>query len=767
MRNHIAFKFLAIVLCAAMLALALGSGATILVLADNSLFDRDIEQMRQERLEDACWDLSYYLVGKYALENLSNCPEDILYQTGSWDAVNSWYYSTYAVLFEDGEWFYLLQDSDGNTLAGSHRGPVGLTEFEATLTWEYPMQVGILYQDSATIPESANTTAVTESAADASPSTATMPPYDFVHTTYDENGTEVTYFLQNIRSPEYTVTLYLTEDAFPIYSAADWQLLEFAQIHRYHLIGIMALCLLLFAVLVSYLCCAAGRKPGSQEVSAQGLNRIPIDLYAAGVLAGILFFFMLLRDALWGLDYSRNGDSFLPLVLLIALVVYAGSLLAVGLVYAFAAQVKMPQGYWLRHSAVYWCLRTFWNAVCWCWRKFLALCRWLKVKLPLAYHAIKRLVIRLAKGLGRLCVRLWKLLLLCLKKLWQGVMLCGSTLVRFVKWVGQTLHRVFCLLPLTWQWLLTGFLLMGTVFLSCFTRHPGWILASAILFVSVILYGSHAFGILMENTKRMGKGDLDTKVDDKLLLGSFREFAGDLNALADVAVVAAQKQMKSERMKAELVTNVSHDIKTPLTSIINYVDLLQKSESQEEAEQYLEVLSRQSLRLKKLIEDLMEMSKASTGNLSVELSDVDATEAINQALGEFADKLAMSQLTPIFHPPQDPIRMRCDGRLTWRVLSNLLSNAVKYALPGTRLYIDLVELEGQVLISLKNISREQLNVHSEELMERFVRGDASRNTEGSGLGLNIAKSLMELQHGQLQLLVDSDLFKATLIFPKA
>ena len=177
------------------------------------------------------------------------------------------------------------------------------------------------------------------------------------------------------------------------------------------------------------------------------------------------------------------------------------------------------------------------------------------------------------------------------------------------------------------------------------------------------------------------------------------------------------------------------------------------------------MLARQSQRLKKLIEDLMEMSKANTGNIPVDIATLDAIEAINQALGEFSDKLSAAQLTPVFNPPAQALPMRCDGRLTWRVLSNLLSNAVKYAMPGTRLYIDLIKAGDHVVISLKNISKEPLNVSSDELMERFVRGDTSRNTEGSGLGLNIAKSLMELQHGQLQLLVDGDLFKATLIFP--
>ena len=284
---------------------------------------------------------------------------------------------------------------------------------------------------------------------------------------------------------------------------------------------------------------------------------------------------------------------------------------------------------------------------------------------------------------------------------------------------------------------------------------------------ALILYGSHCFGILLESARKMGKGDLNTKVEDKLMIGCFRDFAGDLNDLADVAVVAAQKQLKSERMKTELITNVSHDIKTPLTSIINYVDLLQKPHTEEEGDQYLEVLDRQSQRLKKLVEDLMDMSKASTGNMTVEITRVDAVESVNQALGEFSDKLERARLYPVFRHTEDSVPMMADGKLVWRVLSNLLGNAVKYAMPGTRVYLDLNRVGGNVVISLKNISKEELNVNAEELMERFVRGDVSRNTEGSGLGLNIAKSLMELQKGQLQMLVDGDLFKVTLIFPAA
>ena len=180
---------------------------------------------------------------------------------------------------------------------------------------------------------------------------------------------------------------------------------------------------------------------------------------------------------------------------------------------------------------------------------------------------------------------------------------------------------------------------------------------------------------------------------------------------------------------------------------------------------YLAVLARQSGQMKKLIEDLMDMSKASTGNMAVDITEMDAVEAVNQALGEYTDKLAAVPLYPVIRCPEEKLMIRADGKLVWRVLSNLLQNAVKYALPGTRLYVDIARVEGNAVISLKNISREELNISADELMERFVRGDTSRNTEGSGLGLNIAKSLMELQKGQLRILVDGDLFKTSMVFP--
>ena len=545
--------------------------------------------------------------------------------------------------------------------------------------------------------------------------------------------------------PAWTVEIFLLPGAYT--HEAIYELLEILQTFRYQLFFLLAASGLLLAILTVYLCCAAGKKPGSTETRAAGLNLLPLDLYtclAIGAICGI---------AVLGAEGANHLlDQKMEVGFIFAIcMAYLGCLVAVGFFYGFVAQLKTPRRFWLKNTL---CARVI------------------------------RFVIRFAKALETWLSRKgFPFLVRWIKKLWRfskkAVLWSYRTCVKVLTWMASRFGKIFHwftkklrrflrLLPLTWQWLLAGFLIIFTLMICIDGFKDGSDIALPIglaLTIGVVVYASHCFGVLSENTKRMGKGDLDTKVEDKLLIGCFEDFATDLNALADVAVVAAQKQLKSERMKTELITNVSHDIKTPLTSIINYVDLLQKPHTPEQQEQYLEVLDRQSQRLKKLIDDLMEMSKASTGNMSVEITRLDAIESVNQALGEFADKLDRAQLIPVFRHTEDSAPIMADGRLVWRVLSNLLSNAVKYAMPGTRLYIDLMSVEGKVILSIKNISREELNLDAEELMERFVRGDDSRNTEGSGLGLNIAKSLMELQKGQLQLLVDGDLFKVTLIFP--
>lgn len=272
---------------------------------------------------------------------------------------------------------------------------------------------------------------------------------------------------------------------------------------------------------------------------------------------------------------------------------------------------------------------------------------------------------------------------------------------------------------------------------------------------------------LQEGGKHIAEGDLDYQINTERMLPALKEHAADLNRINEGVSKAVNEKMKSERFKTELITNVSHDIKTPLTSIINYVDLLEKEEiPNENAKEYLEVLERQSARLKKLIEDLIEASKASSGSLSVNLEKLEAGVFLVQTVGEFKEKTEKSKLDLQIKKPEEPIYIMADGRHFWRVIDNLMNNICKYAQPETRVYINLEQTGEKVQITFRNTSRYPLNISSEELMERFVRGDSSRNTEGNGLGLSIAGSLMELMHGKMQLFVDGDLFKVVLEFDR-
>ena len=303
---------------------------------------------------------------------------------------------------------------------------------------------------------------------------------------------------------------------------------------------------------------------------------------------------------------------------------------------------------------------------------------------------------------------------------------------------------------------------------NLYDAHEFFVLAMFVTVTAVILAILY-LAIIMQKIKsggeRIAKGDLQYKIDTKYMFGDFKAFAESLNNINEGLQTAVNEKMRSERFKTELITNVSHDIKTPLTSIINYVDLIKKEEiGNETARQYIEVLDRQSGRLKKLVEDLVEASKASSGSLGVELVPCDVTVLLTQTLGEFEDKLNKRGLTPVVSTPEQPLRILADGRHLWRIFDNLMGNICKYALYGTRVYIDVKNEQGRAVITFRNISENQLNVSADELMERFVRGDKSRNTEGSGLGLSIAKSLAELQGGVMELNVDGDLFKASVIF---
>lgn len=353
-------------------------------------------------------------------------------------------------------------------------------------------------------------------------------------------------------------------------------------------------------------------------------------------------------------------------------------------------------------------------------------------------------------------------------------MLCWGR--RFLRWFKKTALwllravpvRIFRAIPLVWR---SGLVTAGLLLLLCFfggTEVWGLFFLLSLVILAAVILAAYEMRLLQRGGEALAAGNFEAKVDTKHMFWDFKRHGENLNAVGKGMTIAVEERMKSERLKTELITNVSHDIKTPLTSIINYVDLLQKPHTKEEEAQYLEVLDRQSARLKKLTEDLVEASKASTGNLPVELLPANVAEALDQALAEYQERLNAGEYQVVTVYADRETEILADGRLFWRVLDNLLNNVCKYALSGTRVYVIFERTAGQTArITIKNISRQALNISADELMERFVRGDTARSTEGSGLGLNIARSLVELQGGKMQLTVDGDLFKAELEFPLA
>lgn len=263
----------------------------------------------------------------------------------------------------------------------------------------------------------------------------------------------------------------------------------------------------------------------------------------------------------------------------------------------------------------------------------------------------------------------------------------------------------------------------------------------------------------------MANGDLSYCVDTSGMKREFREHGENLNSIGRGMAIAVNERMKSERFKTELITNVSHDLKTPLTSIVTYIDLLQKEDIQDEkAKEYIDTIARQSKKLKKLTEDLIDASKASSGALNVNMERVNISELLRQSSAEYGERMEAVNITPVVNMPEEDIYVRADGRLLWRVVENLLQNICKHGMPGTRAYLEARTENGRAVVSFKNISQQQLNIPVEELLERFVQGDESRSRGGSGLGLSIAESLTELMKGKLKLSLDGDLFKVELWF---
>ena len=715
--------FLAVVL---LLCVAV-SGLGVFVAESVSMYGHtDYKSWRYSRSENMAATLADQVMTEYAAKQ-SGSPQWLLEQTGYLNAIDngmSWY-----DLSEE-DWYYEILDSSGKTVASTKKElgdplvfafgkmasnypviviPPTDTSAQATMVPE------IVEIPAETIPPyMEDTVDLTPIQSVAEPTTESAHMYN-AEEYYDvyygpKDGQEVWVQYDLLEGYQVNIGVRADRGGYYVHNGFPMELLEWLFPARYLLIAIATGSLLLFAAIFVFLMIIAGRGAKTGEVMPKALNRLPLDLYLAIAVGATIFGAWVIYELL---DIVFTFDTYQITALVLACGCGVGiATVDIGFFTAFAAQCKVPDGFWWKHS------------IC-----------------------------------GRILKLGWKLL----KKVWGCV---GKHVRRIVGYFRD----VFAMLPVIWKWIIGGAVLGVFLLAICAGCAAHWysvfpLVVWCFIFGLVVIYCGYSYGVIYKGIKRMKSGDLNEKINTEWLFGSFKSIAEELNALADVAAVAAEKQLKSERMKTELITNVSHDIKTPLTSVINYVDLLQQSHTEEEGAQYLEVLSRQSLRLKKLVEDLMDMSKASTGNMAVSIEEVDAVEAVNQALGEFADKLDVANLTPVFRSPDHQLHMQADGKLTWRVLSNLLSNVVKYALPGTRVYIDLLRLDKSVVLSVKNISREELNISAEELTERFVRGDVSRNTEGSGLGLNIAQNLMSLQRGNMEVTVDGDLFKVTLTFP--
>lgn len=340
---------------------------------------------------------------------------------------------------------------------------------------------------------------------------------------------------------------------------------------------------------------------------------------------------------------------------------------------------------------------------------------------------------------------------------------------RIVRSLFLGLRRIARNLPLLWK---TALVMAGVFFLEMLFVLAGYGSVDGIFVIMkavellAALYIALNLRTLQKGGEKLARGDFSSPIDTKYLIGDFKRYGQELNDVQSGLEQAVQEQMKAEHLKTELITNVSHDIKTPLTSIVNYVDLLKKEDiPSPEAREYIAVLDRQSHRLKKLTEDLVEASKASSGVLNVDLQPTDVNVLFSQIEGEYQERLAACQLTLVTQPPAPGTVIRADSRLLSRVMDNLVSNICKYALPSTRVYVVSTLSREAVTISFKNVSRDELNISPDELMERFVRGDASRHTEGSGLGLSIARSLVQLQGGRFDLAIDADLFRADITFP--
>lgn len=461
-----------------------------------------------------------------------------------------------------------------------------------------------------------------------------------------------------------------------------------------------------------FLLCSAGHKNGREGITPSAIHEIHLDVYtvvvAVGAFTGLYLAF----------GWIGMNSSMINLIVLVVL--FAAEVIWCTL-YFMELAIRLKMGKWWQNTILYRVFRFFGR---FCKRVF-------------------RGIVKLIRGIPMV----WRTALLCLA-------------VCVVEFFGLMLFY------------------NNTDVLLFFWAIEKFILCGAITFVALMCKE------LQEGSEALADGDLNYKLDTSHMVLSFKEHGENLNSIGEGISAAVEQRMKSEHLKTELITNVSHDIKTPLTSIINYADLIGKevsgdakdtgdgtgTETAQEREQhiseYAEVLLRQSQKLKKLLDDLLEASKATTGNLEVHPEVCDVSVLLSQAVGEYEQRFSEKKLETIVKQPEETVKVMADGRHLWRVFDNLLNNIYKYAQAGSRVYLN-VEHDGQnANIIFRNMSAYPLEMSPEELEERFTRGDRSRHMEGNGLGLSIAKSLTELQKGDMEIVTDGDLFKVVITLPE-
>ncbi len=510
---------------------------------------------------------------------------------------------------------------------------------------------------------------------------------------------------QHLKVLYYVDTSYPVEDSFSALATLGEQLYNSSE-YRWIILG----CGLFGAVLaLVYLIRTTGRKCAGGEIADRAIHRIPFEALFIG--GGLLACFLFLG---WRWFYRNSYGEY--------------------------------TSHLMRST--------------WAWLFLLLLCS------GIACVIVWTLVVRLKSGNHKRTFLVYRLLLGLLKlleRIGHGMLKCGKI---FEKVFG---HFFLCVV---FTFFYAGLCLLELAGILWCDGEMYWQLGlwlGKFVLLTPILYRYVAsFQKVNSYTEQMVKGEPEKMPDSTGLIWPIRRHAENLEQLQEGIEIAVQERLKSERMKTELITNVSHDIKTPLTSIINYVDLLKKEElPNEQARGYVEILERQSLRLKKLTEDVIEASKAASGAIAVSLEPTDLGLLLLQVFGEYEERMQKENLSLVTRLPEQIPYVLADASVLWRVLSNLFGNACKYSQGGTRVYFTVKEEETTVLLCMRNISAAELNISGEELMERFVRGDDSRNTEGSGLGLSIAKSLTELQHGEMKIEIDGDLFKVYVALQKA